>query len=526
MQSLCQKWLTGGSSSTRECSELIPCFYLSDRCRKGTNSVMCILMTWRSSQSCISPDNELEQCPRAARARNMCGKLSMPTTQSKGSADFRAEFWGGALDGIAGTFGFTMCQSYLSHVWNTHWGRPRSYTHVFTATSWGLELCVKLQTRSFMLSRRCLPRVRHRAVVASRSQGNTSGAGACVAPVTVDLWRTLYSIAEEQDEHVRLIWGSSPSPLEFTPSRCACAALVTPADWSVLFEYQFRAPDHINVLELTALTSLVRHLANGVARGSRESYVASTAASFSERFQKGASPRDASVSGSGSLHSSVSTRLCQSICRGCHLGETLPTRCRAAPRSPAGQRSLPAWPPQAPTLQFGSPAVAREIKLLREPLPEAAVQKVDRTTLTRSEDRWRRQLHITAGDIEPNAGPDRRRPCPFQDLLQSDVMPRTEALVGSREAIVARVVAVMVWVVERGIPCIVECTVRYFRSAFHAGVLAASQIGTLISSLRRYVTLVRSLGGALPDSSSHFNVVWKILDPGGVCAMKQNRKLF
>ena len=30
----------------------------------------------------------------------------MPTAQSKEAANFRAEFWGGALDGIAGTLGF------------------------------------------------------------------------------------------------------------------------------------------------------------------------------------------------------------------------------------------------------------------------------------------------------------------------------------------------------------------------------------------------------------------------------------
>ena len=32
----------------------------------------------------------------------------MPTTQSE--TGFRAEFWGGALDGIAGTLGFPMCR--------------------------------------------------------------------------------------------------------------------------------------------------------------------------------------------------------------------------------------------------------------------------------------------------------------------------------------------------------------------------------------------------------------------------------
>ena len=68
---------------------------------------------------------------------------------------------------------------------------------------------------------------------------------------------------------MRLYWGSTPPPLELTPSRSAGAALVTPAAWSVLFGYRFRASDHINVPELTAPTSLVRHLANQGARRQR-----------------------------------------------------------------------------------------------------------------------------------------------------------------------------------------------------------------------------------------------------------------
>ena len=54
--------------------------------------------------------NELALCPRAARARDTYGQLSMPTAVSKGAAAFRAEFWGGSLHGIAGTLGFPMCR--------------------------------------------------------------------------------------------------------------------------------------------------------------------------------------------------------------------------------------------------------------------------------------------------------------------------------------------------------------------------------------------------------------------------------
>ena len=81
-----------------------------------------------------------------------------------------------------------------------------------------------------------------------------------------------------------------------------------------------------------------------------------------------------------------------------------------------------------------SVSVARELKMLREPLPKTAVRKLgacnqpeDETTATLSEDRWRQQLLITAGDVEPIPGPARKRPCLSHDLLQADVMPRTAA---------------------------------------------------------------------------------------------------
>ena len=38
---------------------------------------------------------------------------------------------------------------------------------------------------------------------------------------------------------------------------------------------------------------------------------------------------------------------------------------------------------------------------------------------------------------------------------------------------------------QRGLPCLVERTVRYLRVSFHAGVLSASRVGTLMSALRR-----------------------------------------
>ena len=94
------------------------------------------------------------------------------------------------------------------------------------------------------------------------TDASPSGAGACVAQVTPELWRVLYRIAEERGEHVRLDWGSTPPPPEFVSTHSSAAALITPAAWTVLFSYRFQRPNHINVLELVALVSLLRRLAN------------------------------------------------------------------------------------------------------------------------------------------------------------------------------------------------------------------------------------------------------------------------
>ena len=158
--------------------------------------------------------------------------------------------------------------------------------------------------------------------LASSSTDASPFGGGCVAPVTAELWRTLNNLAEEQGEHVRFSWSSSPPPLELTPSRCACASLVTPANWSVLFGCQFRAPDHINVLELTALTSLVKNLAQAknqpLLRRQQLLFLA-------------AQLRPPTIC--------IRVPQCVPVNRlvvGSISGETLPTHRRGAPRSPAG----------------------------------------------------------------------------------------------------------------------------------------------------------------------------------------------
>ena len=154
--------------------------------------------------------------------------------------------------------------------------------------------------------------------------------------MTDDLWRTLHSLAEEQGEHVRLSLGCSPPPLELTPSRCACAALVTPAGWSVLFEYRFRAPDHINVLELTALTSLIKHLAHRGARRQRILCCVDSRVVLGAVSKGRSSAGRLNFSASGRCLSNVSVLLCEPIYYGSHRGETLQTLRRAVPHSPTG----------------------------------------------------------------------------------------------------------------------------------------------------------------------------------------------
>ena len=99
-------------------------------------------------------------------------------------------------------------------------------------------------------------------------------------------------------------------------------------------------------------TSLVKHLTNRGAPKQRISYVASTAAS-----QKGFECLSASLS-IELLWVPSWGNPADAPSRGTSLA--------------CWKRSLPKRPRQAPTLQFGSAAVARELKLLREPLSSAA----------------------------------------------------------------------------------------------------------------------------------------------------------
>ena len=60
---------------------------------------------------------------------------------------------------------------------------------------------------------------------------------------------------------MRLDWDiNSTLPPELRDSRAAVAALVVDLPWVESFSYRFRYPQHINLLELEALISLIRGL--------------------------------------------------------------------------------------------------------------------------------------------------------------------------------------------------------------------------------------------------------------------------
>ena len=71
------------------------------------------------------------------------------------------------------------------------------------------------------------------------TDASPAAAGACVATITAELWRSLYRIAEEKSEHVRLDWGSTPPPPTFVCTHSSAAALITPEAWTEPFACRF-----------------------------------------------------------------------------------------------------------------------------------------------------------------------------------------------------------------------------------------------------------------------------------------------
>ena len=197
------------------------------------------------------------------------------------------------------------------------------------------------------------------------TDASPSGAGACAAPVTNDLWRTLYrrtwaSMYASVGAALRLYWNSRLRVVHVPRSS-------RPADWSVLFEYRFRAPDHTNVRELTALTSLRKHLPN---RGAHRQRILCCVDS---RVVLGAVSKGRSLSGRlncGLGH--FGTRMSQ-----CVFANRSIYWVRSVARDLARQlETFPTWRLKLQVSVSGQPAVARELKLLREPLSVAAVREL------------------------------------------------------------------------------------------------------------------------------------------------------
>ena len=91
------------------------------------------------------------------------------------------------------------------------------------------------------------------------TDASPASVGACSTPVSLELWTRLYDFSDEKGCSVRLGWDTgSMLPPEFRDSRAAVAGLVVDLPWVEGFSYRFRHPQHINLLELEALMSLIR----------------------------------------------------------------------------------------------------------------------------------------------------------------------------------------------------------------------------------------------------------------------------
>ena len=88
-----------------------------------------------------------------------------------------------------------------------------------------------------------------------------AGAGACSTPVSLQLWTLLFNSSEEKGCSARLDGtAGSMLPPKFRDSRAAVDGLEVDLPWVESFSYRFRHSQHINLLELEALISLIRRL--------------------------------------------------------------------------------------------------------------------------------------------------------------------------------------------------------------------------------------------------------------------------
>ena len=236
-QSRSWNWHMVVSSSMRMCSALKRCSFLKDLCQTDPNLETCTSMTWYFFRCCTCHGCIIcKNCPRAARAERMYRQLAMPISSDKGNA----------LDGISGSLGFPMHRRttlmYVTLLGALFGVTRGSLQQILGA--WNFALSFQREALCFLdvafMCARKLPTRRHTPahgallddllMVAGigpllqadlRTQlryelfatdASPTGAGACVAKVTPDLWHSLYRIAEERGEHVRLDWGPAPPP--------------------------------------------------------------------------------------------------------------------------------------------------------------------------------------------------------------------------------------------------------------------------------------------------------------------------
>ena len=251
--------------------------------------------------------HDLQNCPRAARAEHTYRQLAMPISSDKGNTGFKAEFWGGAPEGISGSLGFPMHRRttlmYVTLLGALLGVTRGSLQQILGAWNFALSfrreaLCCldvafmcarKLPTRRHLrpptvhswmayswllalLPSSKLTCVLNPATTCLRQMRARRALGRASPKWTPDLWHSLYRIAEERGEHVRpydltgvqrlLRQLSSPLTAPQPPSSPPRPGLSSSHIASA-------KNDHINVLELVALVSLIRRLSNQGARRQR-----------------------------------------------------------------------------------------------------------------------------------------------------------------------------------------------------------------------------------------------------------------
>ena len=248
----------------------------------------------------------------------------------------------------------------------------------------------------------------------------------------------------------------------------------------------------------------------------------STAASCSERSQKGAHHPGVSTSVSDVWRSSVSALLCRLTCYGFHRGgiprtrllEAVPLQPGAGPsRRGQNKRRLFSSNQQPWPASCGSYA---------NPCPSQPLRSWELASVQNSRPQQRAPPTIGGGSY----------------LLMPAILKRIRVLLEVDQALFGMSYLRTSYLARPRVICkrslrskssslsvtlpvsggwhnedcrvSLSVTVRYLRSSFHTGVLSAGQVGNLIAALRRYITLVKSLGGDLPDTKSHFGILWKL----------------